>query len=251
LHLFILLSFLTFFRLSEIGRAKYIEIDLEAYSGSQLTQEKSKQALTTEKTAKPFQPTQNQPDKSLSLKATQNQQEKSLSVKEEVTNFTPKEENAVSEAIPSKESRVLRETSTQTTSSHGPGSGGSQVSSSAKEGTSKPSEGQGGLSGYGERKDQEKVAQHFLSQKFSIISDIVRKHVQYPYLARRMGWEGKVVVSFVLTRQGEVKEVRVVQSSGYKVLDENTIATLQGCAKYFPVPPVDVKITLPVVYKLN
>ena len=237
IHLFILLSFLTFFRLSEIGRAKYIEIDLEAYSGSQLTQEKSTQALATEKTAKPFQPTQNQPDKSQSLK-------------EELTP-PAKKENAVSEAIPSKESRVLRETSTQTTSSHGPGSVGSQVSSSAKEGTSKPSEGQGGGSGYGERKDHEKIVQHFLSQKFSIISDIVRKHLQYPYLARRMGWEGKVVVSFVLTRQGELKEVRVVQSSGYKVLDENTLATLQGCAKYFPVPPVDVKITLPVVYKLN
>lgn len=237
IHLFILLSFLTFFRLSEIGRAKYIEIDLEAYSGSQLTQEKSTQALATEKTAKPFQPTQNQPDKSQSLK-------------EELTP-PAKKENAVSEVVPSKESSMPKETFSQTTSSHGPGSGGSQVSSSAKEGTSKPSEGQGGGSGYGERKDHEKIVQHFLSQKFSIISDIVRKHLQYPYLARRMGWEGKVVVSFVLTRQGELKEVRVVQSSGYKVLDENTLATLQGCAKYFPVPPVDVKITLPVVYKLN
>ncbi|WP_051173011.1 energy transducer TonB [Thermodesulfobacterium hveragerdense] len=238
LHLLILLSFLMFFRLSEIGRAKYIEIDLEAYSGSQLTQEKSKQALTTEKTAKVFQLTQNQPDKS-------------LPVKEEATHFIAKEENAVSEVVPSKESRIPKETFSQTSSSHGSGSGVSQFVSSAKERTSKPSEGQEGFSGYSEKKDQEKIAQHFLSQKFSIISDIVRKHLQYPYLARRMGWEGKVVISFVLTRQGEVKEVRVVNSSGYKVLDENTLATLQGCAKYFPVPPVDVKITLPVVYRLN
>lgn len=98
---------------------------------------------------------------------------------------------------------------------------------------------------------EKKLAERFLGQKLSLISEIIKKHLKYPYLARKMGWEGKVIVSFVLTKEGKVREVKVEKSSGYQVLDENTVATLYGCAKYFPVPPVDVKVKLPVVYKLD
>lgn len=103
----------------------------------------------------------------------------------------------------------------------------------------------------GDKESLPKLEKDFLEQKFGIISDIVRKHLKYPYIARKMGWEGKVVVSFVLTKEGKIKEVKIEKSSGYQILDENTVSTLYFCAKYFPVPPIDVKIKLPVVYKLD
>lgn len=121
-----------------------------------------------------------------------------------------------------------------------------------------PRETTSGLEGEGTKGDltreaeqEKKLAERFLGQKLSLISEIVKKHLKYPYLARKRGWEGKVIVSFVLTKEGKVREVKVEKSSGYQVLDENTVSTLYGCAKYFPVPPVDVKVKLPVVYKLD
>ena len=41
----------------------------------------------------------------------------------------------------------------------------------------------------------------------------------YPLWAQEKGWEGKVEVEFLVSPRGEVKEVRIVRSSGYLPLD--------------------------------
>jgi len=239
LHLLVLLSFLVVFRLSEVRSAKYIEIDLDAYLGPELRGETQKEGKK-EVGSLLNQPFFNQP-----LPAKEQRSEQTL-VKGD-TNPTMVNQEEFSAKKEASSQRVLA----KETPLPAEGSGGHKAAYSveaANEGGLKA----GGSKGKAqEGKEAEKAGEQFLAQKFSIISDIVRRHLQYPYLARRMGWEGKVVVSFVLTKEGTVKEVKVVNSSGYKVLDENTVATLQACAKYFPIPPVDVKIKLPVTYKLN
>lgn len=94
-------------------------------------------------------------------------------------------------------------------------------------------------------------AEAFLASKLSLISQIVQQRISYPYMARRLGLEGKVVVSFLLTKGGEVKEIRVEESSSHKLLDENAVETIKKCSYLFPVPPLDVKVRLPITYRLE
>ncbi len=46
---------------------------------------------------------------------------------------------------------------------------------------------------------------------------------EYPYLARRMGWEGRVVLSIEVLPNGRTGQVRVVTGSGYDLLDDSAV----------------------------
>ena len=87
--------------------------------------------------------------------------------------------------------------------------------------------------------------------QFSIISKLVREHLEYPYLARRMGWEGVVLLFFRLTPTGEVEEIKVLKSSGFEVLDKSAVNAVKRASKYFPRPNQIVLIKLPIQFKLE
>ncbi|MFN3598535.1 MAG: energy transducer TonB [Aquificaceae bacterium] len=99
--------------------------------------------------------------------------------------------------------------------------------------------------------DPKQAQDIYLREKLSLISFIVQKHISYPPLARRMGWEGKVVVCFTLTAEGELKDLHIEKSSGYEFLDKNAMETVKKVAHLFPKPPVDVVVKLPVNYRLE
>jgi len=83
-----------------------------------------------------------------------------------------------------------------------------------------------------------------------MVMDRLRRSVSYPYRARQKGWEGKVVVAFRLTRDGQAQDVRVVTSSGYALLDDSALAAVQRAAPFSP-PLRDTELILPVVYALE
>ncbi|MCS7200155.1 MAG: energy transducer TonB [Caldimicrobium sp.] len=95
------------------------------------------------------------------------------------------------------------------------------------------------------------LGETYLKAKFSVISDIIKRHLSYPPLARKMGWQGNLIISFTLTPKGEIKDIKVEKSSGYELLDRNTLEVLKKTYSYFPLPPVEVRVRLPVVYKLE
>jgi len=65
---------------------------------------------------------------------------------------------------------------------------------------------------------------------------IVRKVTpKYPKRARRMGWEGVVVLEFLVDAQGNVYDIKVVRSSGYPDLDQAAINALKQW-KFAPKP---------------
>ena len=112
--------------------------------------------------------------------------------------------------------------------------------------------GEGGKGGIGENEGgSEKIKEKFLLKKLFLISKIIQNNITYPYIARKMGWEGKVIISFVLTKEGKINFLTVEKSSGYDVLDKNAIKTIKKVSKYFPLPPHDVKIRIPISYKLD
>ncbi len=98
---------------------------------------------------------------------------------------------------------------------------------------------------------EEEQKQLYLKEKLSVISQIIQKNISYPPIARRMGWEGRVVLSIRLCTDGTVKDIKVLESSGYEVLDRNAVDTVRRVAGLFPKPPVEVVVKVPVNYKLE
>lgn len=94
------------------------------------------------------------------------------------------------------------------------------------------------------------MEQQYVKAHFIYIKKIIEKNISYPAMARRMGWQGKVVVSFVVCQNGAVENLQVVESSGYAQLDKNALATIRQ-VEPFPSPPVRVKLVLPVMYKIS
>lgn len=85
---------------------------------------------------------------------------------------------------------------------------------------------------------------------FAWIRDAIQHAIAYPATARRMGWEGKVVVAFRLLSDGSVRDVRVVQGSGHAALDRGAIDAVRN-ASPFPGSPAEAEVITPVVYRLT
>jgi len=77
--------------------------------------------------------------------------------------------------------------------------------------------------------------------------------VDYPELARQAGIEGRVVVSFVVNKQGEVENPKVVRGIGGRC-DEEALEAVKN-AKFKPARqrgrPVKVRYSLPVTFRLS
>jgi protein TonB len=70
------------------------------------------------------------------------------------------------------------------------------------------------------------------------ISKQLELHKSYPPFARAHGETGVVELAFSIDREGHVISSKIVKSSGYTALDQETMATVQR-AQPFPVPPRD------------
>jgi len=86
--------------------------------------------------------------------------------------------------------------------------------------------------------------------EFAWIRDAIQGAIAYPTTARKMGWEGNVVVAFHLLSDGSVRDVRVVQGSGHAALDRGAIDAVRN-ASPFPRSPVEAEVITPVVYRLT
>ncbi len=124
-----------------------------------------------------------------------------------------------------------------TTSDGGIGDG-----SASGGGGSGAGEGSGGAQGSG------KAA--YLKRHFAFIRDLILKNLNYPSVARKMGWSGHLTVSFVICEGGRVENIKVIKSSGHRVLDENAVTTIKEIQP-FPRPPVKAEIVIPIEYRLE
>lgn len=94
------------------------------------------------------------------------------------------------------------------------------------------------------------MEQHYVKSHFVYIKKIIEKNISYPPMARRMGWQGKVQVSFIVCKDGKVTDLHIYESSGHAQLDRNALETVRQAAP-FPSPPVRVKLVLPVTYTIG
>jgi len=77
----------------------------------------------------------------------------------------------------------------------------------------------------------------------------------YPLIARIKGWQGLVTLGLRVESDGTLTHLRVINTSGYAILDQASLRTLKGIAR---VPPAadwlggrHVDLVLPVEYRLT
>lgn len=79
------------------------------------------------------------------------------------------------------------------------------------------------------------------------------KHFDYPRIAQRRGWQGKVLLAFNINKQGNISVIKIKDSSGYAVLDQAAQHSLSKIKKLtindWPFN-MEQAFKLPVIYKL-
>ena len=80
-------------------------------------------------------------------------------------------------------------------------------------------------------------------------------NIKYPEEAYKNGAQGRVTLQFVISRKGDIKDVKVVKSSGNELLDNEAMRVVSMSPAWTPGKvegkPVDVLFTFPVVFKLQ
>lgn len=94
------------------------------------------------------------------------------------------------------------------------------------------------------------MREHYIKENYALIQNSIQKMIHYPRMARKMGWEGKVVVCFEICKDGHIENMRIIESSGSKVLDKNALEAIKQAAP-FSMPPAKAELTVPVIYRLR
>ncbi len=121
-----------------------------------------------------------------------------------------------------------------------------------KEGSSGSSgKGSGTRSGTGDAGGgKEADAAQYLNDNFAYIRDKILRNISYPDEARRKDWQGTVILSFIIKADGSVRAFKIMQSSGYRLLDRSAMETVR-IAEPFPAPPGEAQLILPISYRLE
>jgi protein TonB len=82
----------------------------------------------------------------------------------------------------------------------------------------------------------------------------VTANIEYPEIAKRAGVEGKVFVSFVVTKDGSLSTIRVEKGIGGGC-DEEAVSVIRKMPRWTPGKqngrPVYVKVIVPILFKLQ
>ena len=111
----------------------------------------------------------------------------------------------------------------------------------------------GGLGGSGNGAggiSADALRKKYLNEHFAYIKNIIQENITYPARAQRMGWQGKVIIDFIIRENGNATDIKIAQSSGFEVLDDNVIKTVEAVAP-FPKPPVRAELRVPIIYRLE
>ena len=84
---------------------------------------------------------------------------------------------------------------------------------------------------------------------------LIEKNKIYPQSAKRLNQMGKVHVCFVISKDGQIKDVKVVKDSNYKRLNEAALEILAKINRFEPIPEKLNKnsweITVPIVHQIT
>lgn len=71
---------------------------------------------------------------------------------------------------------------------------------------------------------------------FSKLKDRIQMVWRYPEAAKVTGLQGRLVLKFVLNRDGSLRDLKVVKSSGVEILDDAAIKAIRRAAPFYAIP---------------
>lgn len=92
--------------------------------------------------------------------------------------------------------------------------------------------------------------EQFIANHFEYIRKLIMQNLSFPAAAQKMGWYGRLIVSFIIREDGNVEDINIVSGSGHDMLDANVIKAIHKTVP-FPKPPEKAKIILPIIYNLK
>jgi periplasmic protein TonB len=136
---------------------------------------------------------------------------------------------------------------------HEPKSNG--IGTEARQGQSVSANGSGSgnvrsASANGAGNSSEQMRSRYMKEQFEYIKKLIEKSITYPARAKRMGLTGRVLISFSILENGYIANVKIANSSGYELLDENVLETVRR-VQPFPKPPVRAELKIPITYRLD
>jgi TonB family protein len=84
------------------------------------------------------------------------------------------------------------------------------------------------------------------------VQNKISRYVQYPPQAKGTGWYGTVKLGLVVSGNGNLKDIEVIQSSGYNLLDEAAKLAVKKASPFPPIPKElnlnELRIEIPITY---
>jgi len=92
-----------------------------------------------------------------------------------------------------------------------------------------------------------------------VIYDYIKRKIQenkrYPYQAKKEHIEGIVEMQFSIDRSGLLKDINIIKSSGFKILDEEALATIKRASPYPEIPnrlnTDTLQLQVKLIYKIE
>ncbi|PAF48891.1 siderophore-mediated iron transporter [Helicobacter sp. 12S02232-10] len=102
---------------------------------------------------------------------------------------------------------------------------------------------------YGEEfGDLGEAEKDFIKNNLREIGRITQKYLEYPRTAAYLGQDGENAVEFYLHPNGDITDLKILKKSGYVILDQNTLKTIEIAYKDYPRPSVKTLIRIHVRY---
>lgn len=85
---------------------------------------------------------------------------------------------------------------------------------------------------------------------FNFIREAILKNIRYPENARRKGFEGKILLSFIVMENGTIRDVRVINGSGFRDLDNSAQDAVKRTT-FTQKIPYRLFVTIPIEFRLE
>lgn len=100
-------------------------------------------------------------------------------------------------------------------------------------------------------------ARSALAEYSRSIRALIERNKEYPFAARRMGFQGSLILSFSVNRLGELRSVSLVKTSGNSMLDNAGLRAVRTAGR-FPPPPrhamsgaEEISFRIPITFALT
>lgn len=95
------------------------------------------------------------------------------------------------------------------------------------------------------------VEKEFLNAHLGEIRGLLVQNLKYPKMAQKLKMQGEVRIAFTLGTDGSVEDIKIIESSGFDLLDDDARTLIEKTASKFPKPSKSVRISVPLNYVLR